>query len=917
MAASDAELKLTATLDDKATAELQKLADQTRKLGEAGKKAFDGVEQSAEDANKQFAAMTAAGQKAAKQVEDLGKKGKEAGEGLGKGFKEAALQIVSIGVIVGTLKQKLLEFATTFQSVDVTLARIQAATGATDETVARLEEGIATLGLTYKNFVREEEVAVAAQVLLNEKFATTEDVIFKVADALAFSRVQGITLTEAIKLLTDASGAFAKESTNSVDILSKLRFVQKETASDLKVLATGFDKIGNTAQATGVTLEDLLASFTVLRGAGTSEGESLRFLEGILKSLQVSAGTIEERFASVGQTFSAQSVQTAGLSNTLKTLFTAIEKEGGNANEELKKIFGSQDVLNAAFAIGVSKSDAYKSALAGLTGSAQAYNKDLAILDKAQGSFTRVFSEGLDAVDNARFSYKLVTGDLREFGQAYETYAREQARAGITATQSLIDTQKQAGNVALTFKEIAEPLTEFGPFLVDTAEKVAEVSKVAAAGVPDVKRWFDAVSGAEVDEDLERINREIERLTKQALAFSAANIEGFDTEGLKKRLEELSVYERLLLDQLAAKRKADTDKATADKEEAILKAKEAEARSIEDLSLQRAQADKEEFDRRIRQAQEIQRLTQDLVRGASIGDSSPFFAAIEAQAAPLAQEIALLQGIIANNVLSEEDLLSVTNRIQTLRAGIEQLTVTSVQSGEALRAGFAETINNEVKDSLNAFQQGVTLAQSITSGFTNSIAGLFNDLVLGSKNAKEAFGNFIKSLISAVVQAINQIIAMKIALSIIGFAAGGASIAGGGVDVGAAAADASASTAGVFAAKGGVVAGSMGRPAGLPVNAYAQGGVARSPQVAVFGEGKGAEAFVPLPGPNRGIPVEFKSMPSGGNIVVNFSPNISALDGASVRDLLVREGKVIGDIVASEIATGSNRGLTDIVRGRA
>jgi hypothetical protein len=915
MAASDAELKLTATLDDKATAELQKLADQTRKLGEAGKKAFDGLEQSAGETNKQFAAVTAAGQKAAKQVEDLGKKGKEAGEGLGKGFKEAALQIVSIGVIVGTLKQKLLEFATTFQSVDVTLARIQAATGATDETVARLEEGIATLGLTYKNFVREEEVAVAAQILLNEKFATTEDVIFKVADALAFSRVQGITLTEAIKLLTDASGAFAKESTNSVDILSKLRFVQKETASDLKVLATGFDKIGNTAQATGVTLEDLLASFTVLRNAGTSEGESLRFLEGILKSLQVSAGTIEERFASVGQTFSAQSVQTAGLSNTLKTLFTAIEKEGGNANEELKKIFGSQDVLNAAFAIGVSKSDAYKSALAGLTGSAQAYNKDLAILDKAQGSFTRVFSEGLDAVDNARFSYKLVTGDLREFGQAYETYAREQARAGITATQSLIDTQKQAGNVALKFKEIAEPLTEFGPFLVDTAEKVAEVSKVAAAGVPDVKRWFDAVSGAEVDEDLERINREIERLTKQALAFSAANIEGFDTEGLKKRLEELSVYEQLLLDQLAAKRKADTDKATADKEEAILKAKEAEARSIEDLSLQRAQADKEEFDRRIRQAQELNALSAQLLNE-SLTRGSAFFADLQNQIKPLAAEIQLYEGLIANNLLSDEDLAGINGRIQTLRAGIEQLTVTSVQSGEALRSGFAETINNEVKDSLNAFKQGVTLAQSITSGFTNSIAGLFNDLVLGSKSAKEAFGNFIKSLISAVVQAINQIIAMKIALSIIGFVTGAASTAGA-VDVSSAAANASASSAGVFAAKGGVVAGSMGRPAGLPVNAYAQGGVARSPQVAVFGEGKGAEAFVPLPGPNRGIPVEFKSMPSGGNIVVNFSPNISALDGASVRDLLVREGKVIGDIVASEIATGSNRGLTDIVRGRA
>ena len=911
MAANDAELKILASLDDKATAALTKLAEQTRKFGEAGKKAFDSVEQSAEDTNKQFAAMAAAGQKAAKQVEDLGKKGREAGDSVGKGFKEAALQILSISVLVGTIKQKLLEFATSFQSVDVTLARIQAATGASEETLERLEEGISTLGLTYKNFVREEEVAVAAQILLNEKFATTEDVIFKVADALAFSRVQGITLAESIQLLVDANSAFAKGSNNSVDILSKLRFVQKETASDLKILATGFDKIGNTAQATGVTLEDLLASFTVLRGAGTSEGESLRFLESILKSLQVSAGSIEEKFANVGQTFSAQTVQTAGLSTTLKTLFTAIEKEGGNASEELKKIFGSQDVLNAAFTIGVSKSDAYKNALAGLTGSAQAYNKDLAILDKAQGSFSRVFSEGLDVVDNARFSFKLVSGSLADFGQAYATYAREQARAGITATQSLIDTQEEAGKVALEFKNIAAPLTEFGPFLVDTAEKVAEVSKVAAAGVPDVQRWFAAVSGAEVDEDLERINREIERLTKQALAFSAANIEGFDTEGLKKRLEELAAYEQLLLEQVAAKRKADTDKATADKEEAVLKAAEAEARSIEDLAIQRAQADKEEFDRRIRQAQEIQRLTQDLVRSAMGGGESSFVTSIESQARDLGAEISTLQGRIANETLSEEELGAVLARINLLKAGIQQLTKVSVQSSEALGKGFSETLNQRITETLDNFQTGVKLANAAFDSFANSLSSALTAIVTGSKSASDAFKDFLRSFLAGLLQAINQAIAFRIAAA---FFTAGTSVASPGLDVGAAASQAGDVQ---IAAKGGVVAGSMGQPAGLPVNAYAQGGVARSPQVAVFGEGKGAEAFVPLPGPNRGIPVEFKSMPSGGNITINYSPSIQALDGASTREVLVREARVIGDIIASEISTGSNRGLTDVVRGRS
>jgi len=55
-------------------------------------------------------------------------------------------------------------------------------------------------------------------------------------------------------------------------------------------------------------------------------------------------------------------------------------------------------------------------------------------------------------------------------------------------------------------------------------------------------------------------------------------------------------------------------------------------------------------------------------------------------------------------------------------------------------------------------------------------------------------------------------------------------------------------------ARGGVMKGEMLGHASLPVNAYASGGVADSPQLAIFGEGDGAEAFVPLPDGKR-IPV--------------------------------------------------------------
>jgi hypothetical protein len=58
----------------------------------------------------------------------------------------------------------------------------------------------------------------------------------------------------------------------------------------------------------------------------------------------------------------------------------------------------------------------------------------------------------------------------------------------------------------------------------------------------------------------------------------------------------------------------------------------------------------------------------------------------------------------------------------------------------------------------------------------------------------------------------------------------------------------------------------------VPLNRYAGGGVANKPQLALFGEGAGAEAFVPLPD-GRSIPVSMQGGPqSGGNVYIsNYS----------------------------------------------
>lgn len=93
-------------------------------------------------------------------------------------------------------------------------------------------------------------------------------------------------------------------------------------------------------------------------------------------------------------------------------------------------------------------------------------------------------------------------------------------------------------------------------------------------------------------------------------------------------------------------------------------------------------------------------------------------------------------------------------------------------------------------------------------------------------------------------------------------------------------------------AQGGVM--TAGGP--LPLNRYARGGIADSPQFALFGEGRRPEAFVPLPD-GRSIPVRMEgAAPAAPVPAVNISMTVNTPDAAGFRR---SEGQVGAALAAS------------------
>lgn len=160
--------------------------------------------------------------------------------------------------------------------------------------------------------------------------------------------------------------------------------------------------------------------------------------------------------------------------------------------------------------------------------------------------------------------------------------------------------------------------------------------------------------------------------------------------------------------------------------------------------------------------------------------------------------------------------------------------------------------------------------------FENQFADAFESLLNGTKS----FGEAWKDLWKNILHEINKIVARELSQQLMKVLSGklgdNPSLEGRGIfslmaDIFA------PSTGGGFSlfADGGI----MGADGPMSLRKYASGGIATSPQLALFGEGSRPEAYVPLPD-GRSIPVTMRGRGSGG---INITMNVVAQDATSFR----------------------------------
>jgi tape measure domain-containing protein len=204
------------------------------------------------------------------------------------------------------------------------------------------------------------------------------------------------------------------------------------------------------------------------------------------------------------------------------------------------------------------------------------------------------------------------------------------------------------------------------------------------------------------------------------------------------------------------------------------------------------------------------------------------------------------------------------------RANLEAI-LKATQDRLASQPGILDGLNTEEQalERLKlAYEQKRQLVEGIANSIGNGIGSAIDLLIDGTDN----WGDSLRQIAAGVLKDIARQIAQTMVVAPI--------------------------VKGLTSAFGFANGGIMTGDGPMPLRKYAAGGIASSPQLAMFGEGSMPEAYVPLPDGRR-IPVAMKGGGGGTNVTVNVDATGSQVQGNSGQGEQL--GRAISQAVQAEL----------------
>lgn len=312
----------------------------------------------------------------AEKVQKAGEKVKDAGSGM---TKKVTAPILAAGAASAKM-------AMDFED---SMAKVSTIADATEVPMDEMQKAI--LDLSNQTGISSEEIAqnVYDSISAGQK---TGDAVNFVSNSTKLAKAGFADAGAALDVLTtimNAYGLKASEVTNVSDMLIQTQNLGKTTVADL---ASSMGKVIPTANAYGVSLDELCAGYAIMTANGVATAESTTYMNGMLNELGKSGTTVSETLKEkTGKTFKELMDSGMSLSDVLKII--------SDAATENNKSFGDM----------WSSSEAGKAGMILLGDSAENFNGVLEQMQNSAGATNTAFEK----LDTNSTKIKKATNELK------------------------------------------------------------------------------------------------------------------------------------------------------------------------------------------------------------------------------------------------------------------------------------------------------------------------------------------------------------------------------------------------------------------------------------------------------------------------------------------------------------------------
>lgn len=396
------------------------------------------------------------------KVQKAGEKVKNAGSGM---TKTVTAPILAAGAASAKM-------AMDFED---SMAKVSTIADATEVPMDEMQKAI--LNLSNQTGISSEEIAqnIYDSISAGQK---TGDAVNFVSNSTKLAKAGFADAGAALDVLTtimNAYGLKASEVTNVSDMLIQTQNLGKTTVADL---ASSMGKVIPTANAYGVSLDELCAGYAIMTANGVATAESTTYMNGMLNELGKSGTNVSKTLKEkTGKTFKELMDSGMSLSDVLKII--------SDAATENNKSFGDM----------WSSSEAGKAGMILLGDSAENFNGVLEQMQNSAGATNTAFEK----LDTNSTKIKKATNELRNDAIDFGTTLMEELAPIIENIaekiseftewfNGLSESEKQ------TIIQIGLIVAAIGPLLIALGTVVSGGAKIIG-GIPVIAKGLSGLFG--------------------------------------------------------------------------------------------------------------------------------------------------------------------------------------------------------------------------------------------------------------------------------------------------------------------------------------------------------------------------------------------------------------------------------------